>query len=128
MAGAAAGAAAGMGEMAVQNLMNRGGTGGTSAPSRDEPGTISGFRPQGKDIDQTNVAAQQRAHVSGGSTAAFTGSTRTLNGMNEGYQPRDRQVRTRDSPLAQTVAPHLSPPIAVSSAQSTATPAPAGPA
>ena len=86
--------------------MNRGGAGGSSAPSRQEPGTISGFRPQGRNIDQTNVAAQQRAHTSGGSTAAFTGSVRDLNGMNEGHQPRDRQVRTRIAPPpAQTVAP-----------------------
>ena len=95
LAGAAAGAAvAGAGEIA-HGLINRGGAGGNSAPSPDVPGTISGFRPQGRNIDQSNIAAQQRAHTAGGSTAAFTGSTRTLNGLNEGFQPRDRQVRSR---------------------------------
>ena len=106
LAGAVAGAAVGVGEMAVQGLVNRGGTGGNSAPTRQESGTISGFRPQGRNIDQPMIAAQQRAHTSGGSTAAFTGSARTMNGLNEGHQPRDRQVRTRVAPApAQTIAP-----------------------
>ena len=79
----------------MHGLMNRGGSGGTTDPSPDVPGTISGFRPQGVPIAQNNIAAQQRAHVSGGSTAAMTGSTRTLKGLNEGHQPRDRAVRSR---------------------------------
>ena len=36
------------GDTVVHGLMNRGGTGGTTDPSPDVPGTISGFRPQGE--------------------------------------------------------------------------------
>ena len=92
--------------------------------SQQASGTISGFRPQGRNIDQTNVAAQQRSHVFGGGTAAFTGSTRTLNGMNEGHQPRDRQVRTRiAAPAAQTPAATVAPPIVAPSVPTAAVPA-----
>ena len=63
---------AGVGDLAVQGLMRRGGTGGSNNSAPEVAGTVSGFRPQGRNIDQSNIAAQQRAHVAGGSTAAYT--------------------------------------------------------
>ena len=64
-------------ERGVHGLMHRGGAGGNSAPSPDAPGSISSFRERGRPIDQSNVAAQQRGHVAGGSPAAYTNSTRS---------------------------------------------------
>ena len=94
MAGGAIIGAAGAlgGELVVQGLRHRGGTGGSSNDAPDPGGTISGFREQGVNITQRQIAAQQRAHTAGGSTAAYTGSTAVLNGHVDGHQPRDRQT------------------------------------
>ena len=69
--GAVAGTAAGVGQLAIHGLLNRGGAGGSSDPTPQAAGTISGFRQQGVRINQSNIAAQHRAHVSGDGTAAF---------------------------------------------------------
>ena len=123
LGGAVVGLGAGVVEMGVQGLMNRGGTGGNSAPTPVAPGSISAFRERGRPIDQSSVAAQQRGHVAGGSTAVFTGSTRTLNGENKGHQPRDRLVRSLITPAAPAPATTVAP-IATASASA---PAPEGP-
>merc|ERR1712086_717228 len=85
-------AGAGVSELVVQGLRRRGGTGGSSNDAPDPGGTISGFREQGVNITQRQIAAQQRAHTSGGSTQAYVASTASLNGQNEGHQHRDRQI------------------------------------
>ena len=124
LGGAVVGLGVGAAELGVQGLMNRGGTGGNSAPSPVAPGSISGFRERGRPIDQANVTAQQRGHIAGGSTAAFTGSTRTLNGENEGHQPRDRLVRSRITPAVPPAPAATVAPITTASASA---PAPEGP-
>ena len=119
LVGAMAGTAAGVGQLAIHGLMNRGGSGGSSDPAPVAAGAISGFRPQGRNINQGNIAAQQRAHVNAGGPAAFTGNVLTLNGMNENHRGRDHQptpIRTVDAPtvmpaapVAATVAPTAAP-------------------
>ena len=109
LGGAVVGLGVGAAELGVQGLMNRGGTGGNSNPTPVASGSISGFRERDRPIAQANVAAQQRGHVAGGSTQAFTGSTRTLNGENEGHQPRDRLVRSRITPAAPAPAATVAP-------------------
>ena len=94
LGGTVAGVAVGGAGLALSALTNRGGSGGNSQPFVEPAGSVSGFRPQGRNVDQTMVAQQQRAHVQSGGPAAFTGSTRTLNGLNEGHQPRDKKPRT----------------------------------
>ena len=78
--------------------MNSGRTGGNSQPTPQAVGSISGFRPQGQPITQNLIAAQQHAHVTNGSTQAFTGSSARLNGQSPGRQPRDQVVRQRINP------------------------------
>ena len=56
--GALIGAAgAGVSELVVQGLMRRGGTGGSSNVAPDPGGTISGFREQGVNMTQRQIAA-----------------------------------------------------------------------
>ena len=103
--GALVGATVG-GASIIHRLMNRGETGGNTAASTVEPGTISGFRHQGISIDKSNIGAQQRTHEAGGGTASFTGSTPTLNGLNGNDQTRDRQVNSiRSVATSAIVAP-----------------------
>ena len=45
--------------------MRHGDAGGSAAVAHEVGGTISGFQVQGRNVDQSNVAAQQRAHVAG---------------------------------------------------------------
>ena len=56
LGGAVVGLGVGAAELGVQGLMNRGGTGGNSAPTPVAPGSISGFRERGRPIDQSMVA------------------------------------------------------------------------
>ena len=124
-AGVLGGAVVGLGgaalEMGVQ--MHRGGAGGNSAPTPVPPGSISGFRERGRPITHANVVAQQRGHITGGSTGAYVADSRTLNGQNEGHQPQDRIVRSRITPAAPAPVATVAP-IATASAPA---PAPEGP-
>lgn len=102
LGGAVAGVAVGGAGLALSALTTRGGSGGNSQPFVERAGSISGFRIPGRNVDQAMVAQQQRAHVQSGAPAAFTGSTRTLNGLNEGHQPPDKKPRTLAGAYTQT--------------------------
>lgn len=99
LAGALGGAAIGTG-VSLVGLLNSGGSGGNSELTPQASGSISGFRPQGQQITQNQIAAQQHGHLTTGSTQAFTGSSATLNVHNPGHQPRDQVVRQRINPPA----------------------------
>ncbi len=96
MLGAAAGVVGSLGASLLGQALGGGsGGGGFSAPAPNAPpaGSVSGFRPQGQPINQAMINRQEQAHNRGAAPQAFVGSTRDMNGLNQGHRPRDRKPK-----------------------------------
>ena len=97
MMGAAAGAVGSLGASLLGRTFGggSGGTGGFSAPAASAPpaGSVSGFRPQSQPINQAMINRQEQAHNRGAAPQAYVGSTRDMNGLNQGHRPRDRRPK-----------------------------------
>ncbi len=97
MLGAAAGAVGSLGASLLGRAFGAGsgGTGGFSTPAASAPptGSVSGFRPQNQQINQAMINRQEQAHNRGAAPQAYVGSTRDMNGLNQGHRPRDRRPK-----------------------------------
>ena len=108
MLGAAAGAVGSLSASLLGQALGGGSGGGgfsTPAPSAPPAGSVSGFRPQGQPINQAMINRQEQAHNRGAAPQAFVGSTRDMNGLNQGHRPRDRKPKRTMLAAPAEVAP-----------------------